>query len=148
MSNIFGMAQFVLSCVGMHQDDSEFLAQMLDSFDHFLGSHHTSIDVLTTRATENRNVPWITRSILENSTEATCAQHCFEWVKRLDARTTKRLFEALDHFGRRPYFWRIWILQELCLADQIRLLCGRSELRLSTLLTWWRDARAMIVVAA
>lgn len=27
MSNIFGMAQCVLACVGMHQDDSEFLAR-------------------------------------------------------------------------------------------------------------------------
>lgn len=145
MSNIFGMAQCVLACVGMHQDDSEFLAQTLDSFDQYLGSHHTSIDVLTTRATENGKVSWITTSNPENSTEATCAQHCLEWVKRLDSRTTKRFFETLDQFGRRSYFWRIWILQELCLADRIRLLCGRSELRLSTLLFWWRDARAMIV---
>jgi hypothetical protein len=142
MSNVFGLAQCVLACVGMHQDDSEFLAQTLDEFDQSLASHHTSIDILTIRATESGNVPWITTSITEHSIEATCA-HCFEWVKQLDAPTTKRLFKALDQFGRRPYFWRIWILQELCLPDRFRFLCGRSELRLSTLLFWWRDARAM-----
>lgn len=98
MSNVFGLAQCVLACVGMHQDDSEFLAQTLDEFDQSLASHHTSIDILTIRATESGNVPWITTSITEHSIEATCA-HCFEWVKQLDAddNIDPPSKETLDH---------------------------------------------------
>lgn len=143
MSDIFGRARCVLACVGMHQDDSDFLAHMLDGFDGFLAARQASIRALTVRATQSGKIPWITASIPENSSEATCAQHCFEWVKKLDTPTTERFFKALDQFAKRPYFWRIWILQELCLADQVRFFCGDSELKLSTLLFWWRDAKAM-----
>lgn len=143
MSNIFGQARYVLACVGLHQDDSEFLAHILDDFNSFLDSHEVGIESLTARASQSGKVPWITKNITENSTQAMCAQQCFEWVRMLDAPTTQRFFKALDQFARRPYFWRIWILQELCLADQIRFFCGDSEMKLPTLLFWWRDARAM-----
>lgn len=45
-------------------------------------------------------------------------------VTRYGLSTTRRLLRASFHFAERPYFSRLWILQELKNARQASLLCG------------------------
>ncbi|KAF9697763.1 hypothetical protein EKO04_004210 [Ascochyta lentis] len=145
MSDVFGQAQCVLACVGIHQDDSSFLAHTLEDFDRFMAAGQVSSCVWTMRAGRSENAPWRTRSDFGSSLEARCIMRYFAWVEQVGDVAFERFFEALDQFARRSYFWRIWILQELCLADKIRILCGNAELRLSSLLFWWRDAKSMVL---
>ncbi|CAN9191283.1 unnamed protein product [Alternaria alternata] len=111
MGDIFSRADCVLSCVGMHEDDSKFMADTLRSFDTYLASHGKSSAVFSDGSHED----------------------------------IVRLYEALDAFARRPYFWRIWILQELFVARQIVILCDLDELSLPTILFWWVDAKTQWV---
>ncbi|KAF7187775.1 hypothetical protein HII31_10911 [Pseudocercospora fuligena] len=44
-----------------------------------------------------------------------------------------RDWHIIRSFGRRPYFFRLWIVQELRLAEQITILCGEHRLNLRDL---------------
>ncbi|UPX20256.1 uncharacterized protein EKO05_0010495 [Ascochyta rabiei] len=143
MGNVFGRAQCVLACVGAHRDDSAFLAHTLDRFDEFMAAGQVSSSVWTMRTNRSGNTPWRSRSDFGTSQEARCVIRYFAWVRQASDLAFERFFRALDRFARRVYFWRIWILQELCLANKIRIFCGDNELRLSSLLFWWRDAKSM-----
>jgi hypothetical protein len=37
-------------------------------------------------------------------------------------------FVALMHFSKRPYWKRVWITQEVCVAKRVTILCGAKEL--------------------
>ena len=141
MGNIFGRARCVLACVGMHHSDSSFLARVLGDFDGYLATGNASSGTLTVSIPNHRTLATFSKSDTEDASKAECIRLLFRWIEQIDAVIFERFFRALDQLARRPYFWRVWILQELCLADQIRIFCGDSELSLSTLLLWWRDVR-------
>lgn len=129
MGEIFRRADCVLSCVGMHEDDSKFMADTLRSFDTYLASHGKSSAVFSDRDRERTHEKGWT------------LWHSEHWLEALADEDTVRLYQALDAFTRRPYFWRIWILQELYVARRLVFLCDLDELLLPTLLFWWSDAK-------
>lgn len=134
MGDIFGRARCVLACVGVDYNDSDFLAHTLDSFDKSLATGQSKSEDLTRRTVSHRTVPRITQHNINDDRKSNCLKHTFAWISQTNPADFERFFKALDNLARRPYFWRIWILQELCLADKIRIFCGVNELRLSTLL--------------
>lgn len=50
----------------------------------------------------------------------------------------------MKELAMRPYFWRIWTLQELWVTHKIQFFCGFDKLPLSTLLFWWGDWRYIL----
>ncbi|RYO26519.1 hypothetical protein AA0111_g7911 [Alternaria arborescens] len=133
MGEIFSRADCVLSCVGMHEDDSKFMADTLRSFDTYLASHGKSSAVFSDGGRD-----W-------TDEKGWTIWHSEHWLEALADEDIVRLYEALDAFARRPYFWRIWILQELFVARQIVILCDLDELSLPTILFWWVDAKTQWV---
>ncbi|KAH8629602.1 hypothetical protein IG631_16859 [Alternaria alternata] len=129
MGEIFSRADCVLSCVGMHEDDSKFMADTLRSFDTYLASYGKSSAVFSDGSRE-----W-------TDEKGRTIWHSEHWLEALADEDIIRLYEALDAFARRPYFWRIWILQELFVARHIVILCDLDELSLPTILFWWVDAK-------
>ena len=64
----------------------------------------------------------------------------FDTVSRTDSREILakrrervRFLSGLINVVKRPYFTRLWILQEFVLAPQVHLLCGNKNLKLSKL---------------
>lgn len=52
--------------------------------------------------------------------------------KTLNAGTLdERQRSSIDHFVRRPYFQRMWIVQECSLATSLKLICGPDEVDIS-----------------
>jgi hypothetical protein len=135
MSETFGRAEVVLACIGMHHDDSEFTASMLYQFDQYLGDAGYASIALTAQA---RRYP----SISNLKEMEICIRTCNSWIDSIDTQEFERFYKGLSELTRRPYFWRIWVLQELFVAQQIRILCGYDEFWLSTLLLWWRESKA------
>ncbi|KAH7088774.1 heterokaryon incompatibility protein-domain-containing protein [Paraphoma chrysanthemicola] len=130
MGEIFSRADCVLSCVGMHKDDSKFMANTLRSFDTYLASHGKSAAVFSSRSRK-----W-------TDEKGWTIWHSERWLEALADEDVVRLYEALDAFARRPYFWRIWILQELFVARHIVILCDLDELSLPTIFFWWVEAKS------
>jgi hypothetical protein len=97
MGNIYKRAAHVFACVGNHTDDSLFLFQNIGPF------------LLTMCESES----W-TKSLILNLS------------RRPGLFKTRRLIRACMDFARRPYFSRLWVLQELKMAKQASLLCGRG----------------------
>lgn len=94
MGNIYKKAAHVLACVGRHGDDSRFLFQEFEQFSHTV--------------LEPADGPEFQRLL----------------YTRYGLSTSRRLLRASFHFAERPYFSRLWILQELKNAKQASLLCG------------------------
>lgn len=136
MHSIFGRAECVLACIGMHMegDDSQYLATTLKDFENYLTSAGLSSSILTTRQVVSE------RSLIAKQRRK-CMRAWRCWIEATPDSVFERFYRALDQLPWRPYFWRIWILQELYLAQSVRIFCGFDELNLSTLLLWWRESK-------
>lgn len=108
MGNIYKNASHVLACIGDHFDDSLFLFQKL----YGLKRHVLRIDRF-----------WRSTS---------CEGHCIGISRRFQLThrysTTNRFVLAWAHLALRPYFTRVWILQELQHAQELTILCGQDAL--------------------
>lgn len=93
MGNIYKKADHVLACLGRHADDSRFLFQNFEQF---------------------------SRTVREPADRLEFQRLLYT---RYGLSTSRRLLRALFHFAERPYFSRLWILQELKNAKQASLLC-------------------------
>ncbi|KAJ0115657.1 hypothetical protein J7T55_010480 [Diaporthe amygdali] len=102
MGTIYKQAEHVLACVGDHADDSLFFYQTLK---HFLPV--------------GERKKWIFRRKGQLSLR-------FRLGHR--SSTTRRLLLAAARFAMRPYFTRLWILQELHNARDVSFLCGMEAL--------------------
>jgi hypothetical protein len=129
MGEIFSRAECVLVCLGEKQGDDNFLVGMLNGFDRHLAAHNKS------------TATFMLRGRTWGVEESTCLEVCEEWLEALSDENTLRLCRALDELAQHPYFKRVWVLQELFLAQRIHILLGLDELKLSTLLFWWRDSK-------
>jgi hypothetical protein len=129
MGEIFSRAECVLACLGVQEGDDKFLADVLNDFDRHLAAHNKSTATLMVRGRA-----W-------GAEESTCLDTCEEWLEALSDENTLRLCRALDELAQHPYFKRVWVLQEIFLAQRIQILLGLDELKLSTLLFWWRDSK-------
>ncbi|KAJ0108675.1 hypothetical protein J7T55_015109 [Diaporthe amygdali] len=95
MGKVFRDARQTLACVGLHENDSEFLFEGLHKHQRRWARLSNSFDGLGNL----RDRPWLT----------------------LRSKSTLiRLCKALSMFLRRPYFHRVWIYQELFLGKNIQ----------------------------
>lgn len=105
MGSIYERANRVVACVGAHADDSQYLVDRiskLDQSDLFMA----------------RSIPGA----------AAVARHVTRHIEEtLDAQY-RRFTTALWHFCQRPYWNRLWIVQELFLGAQVMLVCGEHTL--------------------
>lgn len=102
MGNIYKQAAQVLACVGDHADDSDFLLYKLKQ--HAFSKRPLSREPL--------NIP---RYDFELSLK-------FQLRQRFS--NTIRFLHAAFFFLKRPYFTRLWILQEIQNAREATFLCG------------------------
>lgn len=146
----FKQADAVLSCIGMHDESSRFLTDLLSIFDRDLAENGTSTSILTHRlvldkaGSSSTGIQFVDEATTEEELKDRefLSETCYNWLQGLDDSTFERLHTALERLTRRPYFWRIWTLQEIWAAKYIRIFCGYDELSLPTLLFWWREWKA------
>lgn len=107
MGNIYKQAAQVLACVGDHADDSAFLI-------HKLKNH------AFTRIT-------LFGKMLHGDDFAAAPSLRFQLGQRLS--TNIRFLHAVFCFLERPYFTRLWVLQELKNAREATFLCGQDAVQ-------------------
>lgn len=109
MGNIYQTADQVLACVGAHADDSSFLFR----------------EVALTRAIREiryeRGHRAYERGRYDSKAFVTLCQ-------QYGIFTIRRFLHAVGHFTQRPYFSRLWVVQELQNAKQAYFLCGQDTL--------------------
>ena len=108
MGEIYAQAGLVLACIGPHADDSEFLAQKARETAH-LKYDCTQVDDDGFLCQDCR-LPWE------------------EWALSLGIKCLSRLCESCETFGRRVYWTRVWIIQEIAKATSLSVLCGTDLL--------------------
>jgi hypothetical protein len=106
MGEIYAKAAEVLACIGPHADDSEFLFKKAWEVNEirYECSHNESF------MCQDCRLPWE------------------EWVGSLGIECLTRLCTSCQTFGRRVYWTRIWIIQEVAKARSLRILCGTDIL--------------------
>ncbi|KAI0895284.1 heterokaryon incompatibility protein-domain-containing protein [Annulohypoxylon nitens] len=57
-----------------------------------------------------------------------------EWQAVIQVSNTRELYHIRSNFLRRPYFSRVWVAQELFLARQVLVCCGRGVIPLANLI--------------
>lgn len=95
MGNIYKRAAHVLACVGEHTDESRFFFRKLGQFLRTI-----------------REFPPSAKSLI------------LRMYFRHGPDTTLAFLYAAINLAKRPYFSRLWVLQELKNAKQVSLLCG------------------------
>lgn len=105
MGRVFMGASRTLACVGRHENDSEFLFEMLHQ-------HRTFWAHCCATRYDVEKLPGRLLRILR-----------FE-------STMIRLLSALRLFLKRPYFYRVWIYQELFFGQNIQLWCEDKSVKL------------------
>lgn len=106
MGSIYKKASHVLACIGDHADDSLFFFESLYGLAHYL--------------VRPRNM----LKYREKDAGGTAVR--FRILHRHSS--IHRFALALARLAVRPYFTRIWILQELQLAQHLTILCGQYVL--------------------
>ncbi|KAI5361934.1 Putative heterokaryon incompatibility [Septoria linicola] len=110
MGSIYSKASIVLVCLGLPADDSDYLLQTLAE------AEWSKLGVRSTKT----SVPEIERQLTGNGS-APDGVH--------------RFMTALDEFGRREYWKRLWIIQEITLAQNVLMLCGDCHIGLHRFIT-------------
>lgn len=143
MGAIFEQAECVLACIGMHDQSSRLVASMFESFHSHLSRANVSLDDLADQ--ENLILHpghWLRQAKQDRdqmANRSACEESCCEWVDGIDDGALLEFFEAMQQLAQRPYFWRIWTLQELWVTREIQFFCGFDRLPVQTLLLWWGD---------
>lgn len=104
MGRIYKAAVRVLACIGPHADDSEYLV-------NFLGREHAEVcreDVMSEVVAMPKG-----------------RKKLFQAIPELQE---PRLRQAFEHLSKRSYFRRVWTLQEIFLAREVRICCGRDHM--------------------
>lgn len=138
MGELYGNAAHVYAYVGPHTTNSQFLVEMLDQ-KHDL---FTSIYRDATKSGSGRVAGWVTPNPIPRS--RWLALKCFltlePWKRSL-------LAAAVLDFLQRPYFSRLWVLQELYNASRSSFCCGMdirpfdTLLAMSLLVGFWINQR-------
>jgi hypothetical protein len=136
MGDLYKKATRILACVGEHGDDSDFLISILESrkpfFTQLSEGIYTHEDESTLEWTGN--VPSLRK-----------APRFFDGLVRTSLfKNRGRISQAYGQFLKRPYFSRVWVLQELFSGNgRITLCCGMDHqplmnfLALSLLVGHW-----------
>ena len=108
MGDIYARATHVFACVGCHSDNSEILPNVVPVEDKTSAQNPT---LLYSR--------WV------------------GWIQSQGECQISRLCHAFDAFCRRPYWNRIWIMQEIALSNELSILCGEHMLPWHRVQTIW-----------
>lgn len=122
MYQIYGNAQEVAICLGSHKQDSEWLMVMLAVLRPLLYNLRDQCQV---------DFPGVQRASIDNEImQSVLWEHVFDAFPR---QLNYRLMLALVHLAMRPYWHRIWIVQELAAAKpEAQSLCGHDQIGTST----------------
>jgi hypothetical protein len=124
MGKLYEQAFHVLACVGSHGDDSDFLMIFLEREDALIEVISNDLVITEDRGLGVSDGDWAGSSPF-------LAFKIRVQVKRyltVSARIRKRVAAAFMLFLQRPYFSRVWILQELYLGNgRITVCCGTSS---------------------
>lgn len=101
MGQIYKIAERVLACVGRSTAESRYLYRRLRMDSGYYRNSHHERDGKGDRVLSLRK-PW--------------------------SRTAIRTFYALRDFLLRPYFWRLWVYQELFLGREVTVCCGKQHI--------------------
>lgn len=115
MGRIYAKAAHVLACVGPHADDSRLFLETMDAHKSLLASVHKHVTTSEYGNLKGWNIP------NPIPTHRWLSLRCFF---TMDAEGRHRFAEAVILFLRRPYFTRLWVLQELHLAATSSFCCG------------------------
>ncbi|KAF5868507.1 putative heterokaryon incompatibility protein [Botrytis fragariae] len=126
MGHIYRNASCVLACVGLHDDDSELVMKFSCKAKIFKpGMGH-----------------------IDGASGLTVIKHTIEsliWaIKTQDVRK-RRLRRAFFTFMDRPYFKRVWILQEVSAAGTVIICCGSDHRPISELYTLHHKLHSLMV---
>lgn len=113
MGSIYSSAAFVVVSLGQHDTASLKLLQMVQN-----GSRSSAVALRP----EPGDRP-AAKSVLEL------------WIEQLHESDMRTLCSAYWCFGQRPYWNRIWIIQELFLAGTAYILVGKDSIEIATLMT-------------
>ena len=115
MGSIYTKANIVLASLGPHDGDSGSIFRWCVEFDNYMraaaqdpeyeGVHAHSSDVYGTVVNAK-------------------SLRIFDWCRAQSMEPINRRITALYSLSRRPYFSRLWIIQELLLAQNVTLVCG------------------------
>ena len=137
MGQIYARSQHVLACVGPHTDDSTSLFRAFGKNRELL----VSIQGLALGSTIDKAGYWaMPNPILEGSPVAEQCLSTFNPPER------EALITDFIAFMGRPYFSRVWVLQELHLAPATSLCCGMDRrsfaflLAVSIMIEFWINA--------
>ncbi|KAI0200169.1 heterokaryon incompatibility protein-domain-containing protein [Astrocystis sublimbata] len=100
MGRIYALSTGVLSSLGPHGNDSEYLFAKLH-------------DMMAWKARSEQSPPPPSK-----------------WIDEQDEQTEVRLANAMSHLSIKPYFERLWVIQELLLGPTVDILCGPDEVSL------------------
>jgi len=136
MGKIYSGAKHVFACVGPHADDSEYLMATIDS----------QRPILEKVYMWGRSIVGYNMLSVHHSMYNPMSRHMRRQLQCLfTMRTSERLRtgEAFIAFMKRPYFTRVWVLQELHLATRVSYCCGVDVLpgehfrALDSLIEYW-----------
>ncbi|KAI7546553.1 hypothetical protein KC331_g5546 [Hortaea werneckii] len=103
MGEIFERAEGVLACVGPRANESEMLMQKLRTLAHS---------------------SWVSG---QTWPDLAFGLRGYWWIIRQDPQDLRAISDALASFLRRPYFQRLWILQELFRKQSRTTLCCGTD---------------------
>ena len=117
MGKIYSGAKHVFACVGPHADNSEYLMATIDSQRPILEKVHIWGRSLVGYNTLSVHESWYNPMYRHVRRQLQCL---------FTMRTSERFrtSEAFLAFMKRPYFTRVWVLQELHLATRVSYCCG------------------------
>jgi hypothetical protein len=118
MGALYKKAARVLACVGQHADDSAFLIDILESRKSFFSRLYHDVTA------KNEARPWAMS--MNSRGLITLRSRLFSYPGEIRARLLAirgRLMVAILEFLRRPYFRRVWILQELFMGNGKVTVC-------------------------
>ena len=115
MGDIFRNASHVLACVGSHADASE-LVMSVPFWAHSL--EYSRISPMKDALVGNI----FTKTLLRSRNFRTLM-----WIVRIQLVDLLKLLKAFLTFMERPYFTRVWIVQELFMAKRTSMCCGAAQ---------------------
>lgn len=117
MGDVYKTATQVFACVGAHGDDSEFVYRMMRKDERLFRSWRSGSSVEWSGSRRISSIRYY--------------PHLLAWKAKHRQTTIARLQEAFVLFMKRPYFHRVWIYQELFLAQHVSVLCGDDTIPIS-----------------
>lgn len=115
MGQVYAAASSVLASVGEEYDDSDLLYEIVTAAAQAISERQrASVDeCMLYRSTHYRTHPDDDK------------HNYWQWVDGLDEETYRRLLNAYNSFASRPYWRRLWVIQETGLTPRVDVACGR-----------------------